>query len=151
VGRILKPHGLAGEVVVDLFTDRRERLAPGTVLGAGAATLTVTAARPHQGRYLVRFAGVGDREAAEGLRGTALTAEAPPEDGTLWVHRLIGARVSDRRGRDLGPVTGVEANPAADLLVLEGGALVPLTFVVAGPEGDPPVLTVELPDGLLDL
>jgi hypothetical protein len=49
----------------------------------------------------------------------------------------------------LGTVEGVEANPASDLLVLDGGVLIPLRFVVASEPGVR--ITVEVPDGLLDL
>ena len=67
----------------------------------------------------------------------------------MWVHELIGAEVRDRAGRALGRVVAVEANPAHDLLVLDGGALVPMVFVV---EHDATVrVVVDLPDGLLDL
>jgi len=67
----------------------------------------------------------------------------------LWIHELIGAQVEDVTGRVLGTVDSVEANPASDLLVLDGGALIPLRFVVANEPGLR--VTVELPDGLLDL
>ncbi len=88
-------------------------------------------------------------EAAEALRAEALLAEpVEAEDGELWVHELIGATVVDTDGRDLGRVEAVEANPASDLLVLEGGGLVPLRFVV---DREPGRLTVDVPAGLLDL
>jgi 16S rRNA processing protein RimM len=61
----------------------------------------------------------------------------------LWVHELVGSDVVDVEGRAHGRVAAVEANPASDLLVLEGGGLVPLRFVVSHGDGrvvvDPPV------------
>lgn len=147
VGRIVKPHGVQGDVVVELVTDRRERLDPGSVLDAGGAPLEVESSRPHQRRWIVRFAGVVDREGADRLRGVVLRAEPIDDPGALWVHELIGSRVRELGGRDLGLVTAVEANPASDLLVLESGALVPLTFVVDRLGGD---LVVDLPEGLID-
>ena len=95
--------------------------------------------------------GIDDRNAAEELRGAMLVGEplADPGDG-----RALGARAGRRRGarpcrRDtLGRVVAVEANPAHDLLVLDGGALVPMVFVV---EQEPGVLVVDPPDGLLDV
>lgn len=145
-----RAHGLNGEVVVDLSTTRTERLAAGSVLTrAGGGHLEVERASPHLGRWIVAFAGVRDREAAEALRGEVLLAEPlEAEDGELWVHELIGATVVDTHGRDLGRVEAVEANPASDLLVLEGGGLVPLRFVV---DREPGRLTVDVPAGLLDL
>jgi hypothetical protein len=57
--------------------------------------------------------------------------------------------VEDTAGTVLGTIEGVEANPASDLLVITGGALVPLRFVV---DSEPGVrVTVDVPDGLFDL
>lgn len=141
-----KAHGLRGEVVVTLSTNRPERVEPGTVLHTDEGALTVVASRPHQGRHLVRFEGVADRTAAEALRGEVLRAEPLDDPDALWVHELIGSVVVDQHGTEHGPVVEVEVNPASDLLVLEGGALVPLTFVVEQADGR---LTVDVPDGLL--
>jgi 16S rRNA processing protein RimM len=98
----------------------------------------------------VRFEGVDTREAAEALAGAALRAEplAGADAEGLWVHELIGAEVVGTGGEGHGTVTAVEANPASDLLVLDGGALVPLRFVVAA---EPGKLTVDVPDGLFEL
>lgn len=158
VGRVLRPHGLGGDVVVELVTDRTERLAPGARLASDLGELVVHRAvgLPGRGgggppvltRWLVAFEGVGDRDRAGELRGCVLRAEAQEgEPGTLWVHEMIGSEVRDRAGRVLGWVREVEANPASDLLVLEGGELVPLRFVV---EQEPGFLVAELPDGLLE-
>lgn len=144
----MKPHGLNGEVVVELFTERTERLDAGSTLDTDDGALVVRASRPFQGRFLVRFEGVADRTGAEGLRGLVLRAGALADPGTLWVHELIGARVVAADGTPLGTVAGVEANPASDLLVLEGGALIPLRFVTALEPGQQ--VTVDVPAGLLD-
>jgi 16S rRNA processing protein RimM len=149
VGRIAKPHGLRGEVVVQLVTNRTERLDPGTVLSTGdGRVLTVERSSAHLGRWIVAFAGVGTREQADDLRGVVLEAEPLPADPEgLWVHELIGSDVVDPAGNRLGTVEAVQANPASDLLVLDGGGLVPLTFVV---ETLPGRLVVDAPPGLLD-
>jgi len=152
VGRITKAHGLRGEVVVHLVSDRTERLDRGSVLQSDRGDLLVVASRPHADRWIVSFEGCTTREGAEALRGTALRAEAVEGDGAdgeLWVHELVGVRVVERDGTDRGTVESVQANPAADLLVLDSGALVPVVFVVDGPSGG--TLTVEVPDGLFDL
>jgi 16S rRNA processing protein RimM len=149
VARVGRAHGLAGEVAVTLVSDRQERLAVGAELHDGDRILTVVGARPHQARWLVRFAGVDDRDAAEELRGHVLTAAALPADsGELWVHELVGRAVEDTAGRVLGRVAAVQANPASDLLVLEDERLVPLTFVV---EQDAQRVVVDPPEGLLEL
>ena len=151
VGRIGRAHGLHGEVAVTFSSNRPERTAPGAVLYAGERELVVDAARPHQGRMLVRFAGVEDRTAAERLLGVELTADPLAgdadvlDDDELWVHEVVGAEVVDRAGAPVGRVTAVEANPAHDLLVLDGGVLVPMVFVVEQRDG---VLVIDPPDGL---
>ena len=152
VGRIGRAHGLRGEVAVTLSTDRTERVAVGSRLHVDERVLTVVAARPHQGRWLVRFEEVGDRTAAEALRGEVLRAE-PLEgiDDVLWVHELVGAEVRDTTGASIGPVLAVEDNPASDLLVVEVDGrevLVPIVFVVEQADG---VVVIDPPEGLLDL
>jgi 16S rRNA processing protein RimM len=133
--------------MVTLTTNQYERAEPGTEWYAGEQTLVVESARRHQGRFLVRFVGVDSRDAAEALRGVVVSAaplgDAP--EGEWWVHDLIGCSVIDRAGIARGRVVAVEANPAHDLLVLDGGDLVPLTFVVEQ-HGD--VLVVDVPPGL---
>jgi 16S rRNA processing protein RimM len=148
VGRVGRPHGLHGEVAVTFTTDREERHAPGAVLYADERALVVETARPHQGRWLIRFTGITDRDAATALRGARLHA-APldhADDDELWVHELVGAELVDTTGRRHGPIVAVEANPAHDLLVLDDGTLVPVVFVV---EHTPGRVVVDPPAGLL--
>ena len=147
VGHIAKPHGLKGEVIVDLSTDRVERLAPGATLHTDGGILTVERSQPHQHRWIVDFREVNDRTAAEALRGVVLRAEPIDDPDTLWIHELIGAEVRDVTGRALGRASAVEANPASDLLVLDGGGLIPLHFVV---EHRPGLLVVDIPEGLIE-
>ena len=77
-----------------------------------------------------------------------LGAARQAEDGELFVHDVIGADVRDRAGTRLGRVEAVQANPAHDLLVLDSGALIPIVFVI---DTQPGVVTVDVPDGLLEL
>jgi 16S rRNA processing protein RimM len=150
VGHVVKPHGLRGDVIVALATNREERVAPGSVLSTDdGRAMKVLRSSPHQGRFIVSFEGLAGIEDAERARGTQLFAPPLDDPDALWVHELIGAQVEDPTGRVLGTVEGVEANPASDLLVLDGGALIPLRFVVGNEPGVR--VTVELPDGLLDL
>jgi 16S rRNA processing protein RimM len=131
----------------------RSRQAEGEVGAAPAGgyarpgSLEVLAARPHQGRFIVSFAGVADREGAERLRGALLLAAPIEGEPDAWfVHELIGCTVVDQAGRELGTVTGVLANPASDLLVLDELHLVPLRFVL---ERQPGRLVAEVPEGLI--
>ncbi len=153
VGRVTRPHGLHGGVVVELVTNRHERLAPGAVLHGPSGALTVTEASPlspagGRERWAVRFAELADRDAAEQLRGAALQATAIDDRDALWVHQLIGAGVVDIGGRALGEIRALEANPASDLLVLDSGVLIPLRFIR---DAAPGLVTVDLPPGLVDL
>ena len=154
VGRIGRPHGIRGEVSVELWTDEPERrFADGAVLLARAPaggpvpshrTLAVAATRWHQGRLLVRFAELVDRTAAEGARGLDLfTRVAPderPEDPEeFYDHQLIGLSVVTTDGAGVGVVSEVMHSGAQDLLVVrrEGreDALVPFVSALV-PEVD---------------
>jgi 16S rRNA processing protein RimM len=154
VGRIDRAHGLRGELIVTLTTNRLERVAVGARLYTDAslatddATLTVESAQPHLGRFIVRFVGVDDRADADRLHGAPLYADAIDDPGEWWVHDLIGAMVVDQLGVERGRVVEVQANPASDLLVLDSGALVPLRFALelaANKRVD-----VDTPEGLFD-
>jgi 16S rRNA processing protein RimM len=148
VGTVARAHGLRGEVVVALVTNRLERVAPGAVLfSATGRQLVVRESRPHQGRHIVAFEGVASREAAERLHGDRLYAERVPTDGELYVHELIGAEVVEVSGTARGRVTAVEANPASDLLVVEDRWYVPLRFVLEQ-RGDQVI--VDPPEGLFE-
>jgi 16S rRNA processing protein RimM len=132
IGRVTRHHGLRGELVVQLTTTELARVEPGSVLFAGERPLVVREARHHRKHWVVRFDGVDSREAADELRGATLHAEPIQDDDldSLWVHELIGAEVIDLEGVSRGRVESVQANPASDVLVLDSGALVPLTFAV---------------------
>ncbi|HEX9713976.1 MAG TPA: ribosome maturation factor RimM [Actinomycetota bacterium] len=125
VGRIVKAHGIGGEVAVDVISEAPGRFAPGATLLEGNRTLTVEAARPHQGRLLVKFAEIPDRTAAEGLRGVPLTipAEAaePLPEGTWYPHQLEGLQVVDPNGVELGRWVRAEEMPAHDVWVIHAG------------------------------
>ncbi|HEY7628432.1 MAG TPA: ribosome maturation factor RimM [Ilumatobacteraceae bacterium] len=149
VGRVGRAHGVAGEVYVQLITDRDERLAVGARLLAGQTWLTVAASKLLRDRWLVRFDGIDDRTAAEKLTNVVLRADPLDDDGDeLWVHQLIGSRVIDVDGVDRGMCIGVIDNPAHDILEVDSGALIPVTFVVSCRVG---VITIDPPEGLFDL
>ena len=131
VGRITKAHGLRGQVLVDLTSDRLERLDVGTTLSSDRGPLVVLAAAAHQARFIVSFDRINSREEAESWRGVVLSAPRIDDDKVIWIDQLFGAEVIDASGVSRGVVVDVEANPASDLMVLDNGALVPLTFVVS--------------------
>jgi 16S rRNA processing protein RimM len=167
VARIGKPHGLRGEVTVQLHTDDPEtRFAAGAVLATRAAAgsgvppaLTIRSTRVHQGVWLLAFEEISDRTSAESLRGTRLVADAHPatdESDAWYADELRGLAVVTIDGTRLGEVTGLEVGPAQDLLVvrLDAGTDAYLPFVEAiVPEVDVEGgrVVVDPPEGLLEL
>jgi 16S rRNA processing protein RimM len=149
VGRIAKPHGLRGEVIVELWSDFPDRLDPGSELLSDQGTLVVASSRPHQGRFMVAFEGFSSREAAESIIGLVLRAEPREVPDALWIHDLVGCEVLTTDGSSVGYVAAVEANPASDLLVLDDGRLIPLRFLVSHEPGLRVV--IDPPEGLLEL
>lgn len=153
VGRIAKPHGLKGELIVALSTNRVERVAIGSALQtASGRVLTVATSAPHNDRWRVRFAEVPDRTAAEALHGAELFAEPIDDPDALWIHELIGAAVALADRSPVGRIAAVESAGASDLLVLEDGRMIPLAFVVEkhGTAVDGFCVMVDPPPGLLD-
>jgi 16S rRNA processing protein RimM len=129
VGRIGRPHGVRGEVTVEVRTDEPERrFAVGTSVRAerprGFAApwpaLTVAGTRWHRSTLLVRFDELSDRTTAESARGLLLHADVPadesPEDPEeFYDHQLVGLAAEDLDGRTLGEVSAV-LHGAQDLL-----------------------------------
>ncbi len=170
VGLIVRAHGLRGELIVDVRTDYPEqRFAPGSVLtarhpGRPPGTLTVDAARPHGGRLLVTFAGCGDREAAEALRGSMLLVDAEvlpasdepgADDEEYHDTQLEGLAVVLTDGATVGTVRSVAHHLGNDLLVVardgRPDALVPFVReIVPTVDLDAGTITLTPPDGLLD-
>ena len=148
VGRIVKAHGLRGQVQVDLWSDRVERLAVGATLETERGPLVVVASAAHQARFIVSFDRIDSREEAERWRGVVLSAPRIHDGSVIWIDQLFGAEVVDMTGVLRGVVVDVEANPASDLMVLDTGALVPLTFVTTV---EPNVrIEVDAPEGLFE-
>ena len=139
--------GVVDEVWVGGFAHDFIDIGRGKESGTEDVQLEVDSARPHQGRYLVRFSDVASIEDAEGLRGAVLLAEPIEDSEALLVHELIGAEVIDQFGTVHGHITGVEANPAADLLVVDGKTYVPSNFVT---EHAPGRVVVDVPEGLFE-
>jgi 16S rRNA processing protein RimM len=186
VGQIGKPHGIRGEVSVAVRTDEpEERFVAGSAfttevprdrrVSTGPATaspavgtpyqiparLVVESVRWHQGRGIVQFEGVHDRNVAEALRGVLLQVDSaeltPPDDpDEFHDHQLIGLRVESLDGSALGTVDRIDHAPSSDLIVLKkaagGTALIPFVSQIV-PTVDLPGgrIQVDLPEGLLDL
>jgi 16S rRNA processing protein RimM len=166
VGRISRPHGVRGELAVEVRTDDPElRLATGAVLDtdpAAAGPLTIASTRWHQGRLLVQFEGLDDRNDADQLRGVLLVVDsaeledvADPDE--FRDHQLIGLAVLTMDGDQVGEVTDV-LHYGQDLLVVAGhgeraGTEIMIPFVSAiVPEVDIAAgqVRIDPPPGLID-
>ncbi len=173
VGRIGKPHGLRGELTIDVRTDEPDRrFANGQSLDAqppqGSASrhrrLTVESTRWHQQVLLVRFVEIEGREAAEAARGIVLRAElaadaVPADPEEFYDHQLVGLAAYDEVGTRLGELTAVTHGSAQDLLTIRTddgrdtlvpfvAALVPVVDIEGGRVviADRPGLVAPFPD-----
>ena len=139
IGRVVKPQGRRGEVVVEPFSDRPDRfpsLRQVHVAGAGgtARTIEVDSIWPHKGRFVLKLRGVDSIGDAETLRGLEVRIgeeelAALPE-GSYYHHQLKGLEVVDESGAPLGTVheileTGGEA-PVLSVRKLGAETLIPL-------------------------
>jgi 16S rRNA processing protein RimM len=157
VGRIAKAHGINGEVSIDVLSDAPDRFAVGARVLVDDRALTVATARAHQGRLLVRFDGVSDRNGAEALRGAELTIPAEEahqleDDWSFYPHQLVGFAVTDEKGETLGTMTRVDESPGADLWVVGARGrevLVPaVREIVVAVDLDERRIVLRPPDGL---
>lgn len=172
VGRVVKAHGISGELVVEVHTDDpADRFASGNTLrakpsrGRGAqGSYVVAAAREHGGRMLVRLAGVDDRDGADALRGSLFVVDSndlPPIDeaDTYYDHQLEGLRVCTTTGQDVGIVAEVLHTAAGELLAVhctdgDGTREVLVPFVnaiVTSVSLEDQMVEIDPPEGLLDL
>jgi 16S rRNA processing protein RimM len=169
VGRVVKAHGIGGEVVVEVRTDDPlDRFAPGTALRARARDKSerdyvVDSMREHGGRLLVRLEGVASRDAADALRGNLFvvdTADLPPieDPDEFYDHQLEGLRVRTLSGVDVGTVAEVLHTPGGEILSVRPAqndgqeVLVPfVSAIVTAVSLDEGLVEIDPPEGLLDL
>ena len=167
VARIGRPHGIKGELSVEVRTDDPEgRLGPGMTVQTdpvSAGPLTITSGRVHSGRLLLTFAGIADRSAAESLRGVLLVADVDPDElpedpDEFYDHQLVGLAVHTVSGvhvgeidevlhlpgQDVLAVRRVDADQRNDVLVPFVAELVPTVDIAGGR------VVIDPPPGLLD-
>jgi 16S rRNA processing protein RimM len=162
VGRIGRPHGLAGELYVRPETDAPDRFEAGAVFATDevpARSLEVRSSRQHQERLLITFVEVIDRTDAESLRGTGLTIPAddrrPLADDEYWPDQLVGLSVRTVAGEAIGTITGVDTGGPQDRLIVQSDdgrqGLIPFVRDLV-PEVDVAgrVVVVDLIEGLLN-
>ena len=162
VARIGKPHGLRGDVTVQVHTDApEERFTVGTEFATepDRGPLTLRSVRVHQQVYLLGFDGVADRTAAEGLRNTRLLLadEDEAEEDDAWREEdLLGLKVVLTDGTEIGEVSALHTREVQDLLEVRRTdgreLLVPFVEEIV-PEVDEEsgTVTIDPPTGLLEL
>jgi 16S rRNA processing protein RimM len=166
VGRVVRAHGVTGEVVVEVRTDDPDtRFAPGTTLRARVKNgperdYVVESAREHSGRLLVRLHGVADRSTADSMRGTLFvvdSADLPPieEPDEFYDHQLEGLQVVTTAGTPVGSVAEVLHTAAGELLSVrteDGEVLVPfVSAIVTSVSLADQTVEIDPPEGLLEL
>ena len=163
VGRIARPQGIRGEVVIDAETDFPEqRFASGSTVfiqrADAVAPLVIAQFRMQAGRPVVRFDTIESMDEAETLRGFELRVPES-ELGTLpdnvWYHHeLLGSQVRTKDGRDVGKVVGIQGPTDRSILVIEGpdgNALVPLVAEFCRVDVAAKVVEIDPPEGLLEV
>jgi 16S rRNA processing protein RimM len=118
------------------------------MFGRGVMLKVVSSRVAGKGRVVARFENIDDRTEAERWTNVELFAAPIDDPNALWVHDLIGQQVVDQRGIVRGECVMILANPAAEILELDSGSLVPSNFIVSVSDG---VISVEVPEGLFEL
>ena len=162
VGRVRRPHGIHGELTVEIVSDFPERLAAGTEIGLGEEAprlhVTVHQVRRHKGDWLLSFEDVRTREEVEGWRGLWVFLPAQERSSLperyYYEHELVGCRCVSTDGTGLGEVSALEDGPGGALLTVvaaAGEVLVPFRSPIVV-RVDLEARTVELdpPRGLFD-
>lgn len=128
VGRVLRPHGVRGELLLETLTDFPEHLdeVETVYLGKAAEPHPLSGVRMHRDQLLIRLADCPDREAAEAFRGQLVQirveAVAPPPPGRYYQYQLIGLSVITDEGEPLGEVVEVIETGSNDVYVVRGAA-----------------------------
>ena len=167
VGRVVKAHGVTGEVVVEVRTDDPDaRFTAGTELrgrfakGGAERRYVIDSVREHGARLLIRLDGVADRNAAEALRGTVFlveSADLPPieDPDEFYDHQLEGLQVVTTEGVTVGKVAEVLHTAGGELLAVRaevGEVLVPfVSAIVTSVSLADQTIEIDPPEGLLEL
>jgi 16S rRNA processing protein RimM len=159
VGRILRPHGLGGELRVEIHTDYPERFAlhEHFYLGDQHTPFVLEGLRFHQGLALFKLQGIDDRTQAEAWREQWVwipTQKAVPlEEGECYLYQIMHMRVVTVDGEELGEVTDIIETGANDVYVVQGARgeiLVPdIDQVVVVVDVPAKQITVRLIEGLV--
>ena len=163
VGQVVKPHGVHGDLVVDIITDFPERLNDGVTFGVGDGASPTEyheafRVRYHKRKWLLSVKDLRGRDAAETWRGRFLflpeqSLDELPE-GFFYEHHLVGLSCRSPEGVELGEVTGVDLGPGQRRLIVRRGRrefLVPyVPEIVTEVDLGTKTVTIDAPPGLLD-
>lgn len=166
LGRILRPHGVRGELRMQILTDYPDRISELDTVYVGrdpydrasATGVSIVATRRHREQLLIRLEGVATRDDAETYRGqllmVALDDAIPLEDGEYYIFQVIGAEVITTEGENLGTIREILETGANDVFVVQGGmygeVLIPdIPDVVLNVDLTRNQMTIALPPGLL--
>ena len=125
VGFLRRPHGVHGEIILDLHTDFPERLKSGRklFLGQGHKPMTLASARPHAKGMLIQFKGVETPEEVGQFRNQWVYVKAsdvpPLPEGQLYQHELFGFSVVDEGDNLLGELVEILETGANDVYVVK--------------------------------
>ena len=163
VGRAGKPHGVRGDLLVEIITDFPERLTDGVRFGLGDESrphefFESHRVRYHKGRWLLSVRGIRDRDTVEQWRGKFLyLPEQALEDlpaGYYYEHHLTGLECRSPAGVVLGRVTGLDPGQGQSRLVVRAGdreSLVPyVPEIVREVNLEGGFIVIDAPPGLLD-
>ncbi len=161
VGLLRKPHGLRGDLLLEVYTDFPERLKPGTTIYAGEKyqPLKITRRRPHNDGMILGFEGINTPEDAGRYRATVVfvpTADRPAlPEGEYYHHEIIGLTVLDETGKTLGELVEIIITGANDVYVVKPATGSDILFpalkeVILGVDLSAKTMRVHLLPGLLD-
>jgi 16S rRNA processing protein RimM len=158
IGRVQRPHGVRGELLLETLTDSPEHLAEveTVYLGDEAMPHKLENVRFHRRQLLIRLADCADRDRADLYRGQLVQIRveqaAPPPPGSYYHHQVIGLSVVTKEGEALGVVAEILETGANDVYVVrsdQGEILLPaLNNVILKIDLDAQRMTVHLLDGL---
>lgn len=153
-GRITNTHGVSGEVKIEVWLDSPDFLKKFKRIFLDDRELKILSARVHKGFLITKLEGVEDVNAAMALKGRTvyiLRQDAKLPKGAYFIQDIIGARVQDEQGRQIGILSEVLERPASNIYVVRGAEehlipAVPEFVVSADPEAG--VITVHMIEGM---
>ena len=153
-GRIVNTHGVSGEVKIEVWLDSPRFLRRCGRIYLDGVERKLEAAREHKGFLIAKLSGVEDVNAAMTLKGRTVSiarTDAPLPKGAYFIQDILGARVVDEQGNEIGRLTDVLERPASNIYVVEGETehLIPaVPEFIRNTDAEAGVITVHLIEGM---